>query len=138
MVPAVARHAALLEADDHRGAAVLVAEEVLHAPAVLVEALAAAPRPSLAEDRRESRGWAADLAQLADDDRDVTRWSAVTLPTLLLQGGQTWSPIPEGVEALAWALPHAERVRWADESHFVTATSPQLFADTVAEFARRH
>jgi pimeloyl-ACP methyl ester carboxylesterase len=134
----VGRHGALVEAGDHRGAAVLVAREVLHAPAVLVEALAAAPEPEAAEAERESRGWAADLAQLAADDRDVTRWSAITLPTLLMQGGQTWSPVPEGVEALAAALPHAERVRWADESHFVTATAPRLFADAVAEFARRH
>jgi pimeloyl-ACP methyl ester carboxylesterase len=36
------------------------------------------------------------------------------------------------------ALPQAERVRWADGSHFVTATAPRLFADTVTEFARRH
>jgi pimeloyl-ACP methyl ester carboxylesterase len=130
----VGRHAALVDAGDHRGAAVLVADEVLHAPAAIVELLAAAPPP----EPRESLGWAADLGQLAADDRDVSRWSAITLPTLLLQGGQTWPPVPEGVEELARALPHAERLCWADQSHFVTATAPERFADAVAAFARRH
>ncbi len=136
--PVAARHRDLVVAGEHRTAGLLVAREVLHAPAVLVDALAGAPEPEPAEAARESRGWEADLAQLADDDRDVARWSAITLPTLILQGGQTWSPVREGVEALARALPHAERVVWPDESHFVTATAPGRFADAVADFARRH
>ncbi len=133
-----ARHRELVAAGEYRAAGLLVAREALHAPSFLVDALAAAPEPDPAEAAREARGWEADLAQLADDDRDVARWSAITVPTLILQGGQTWSPVPEGVEALAEALPHAERVRWPDEAHFVTATAPGLFAEAVAEFVRRH
>jgi pimeloyl-ACP methyl ester carboxylesterase len=132
------RHRELVAAGEYRAAGLLVAREVLHAPSMLVEALAQAPEPEPEEAEREAHGWEADLAQLADDDRDVTRWSAITLPTLILQGGQTWSPVPEGVEALVRALPHAERVCWPDESHFVTATAPGLFAAAVADFARRH
>jgi pimeloyl-ACP methyl ester carboxylesterase len=132
------RHHELVAAGDYRAAGLLVAREVLHAPAFLLEALAQAPEPDPAEAEREAHGWEADLAQLAEDDPDVTRWSTITLPTLLLQGGRTWSPIPEGVEDLARALPHAERVSWPDESHFVTATAPELFAAAAAEFARRH
>jgi pimeloyl-ACP methyl ester carboxylesterase len=135
---AAVRHHELVAAGEYRAAGLLVAREVLHAPPFLVDALAQAPEPEPGEAAREARGWEADLAQLADDDRDVTRWSAITLPTLILQGGRTWSPVPEGVEALARALPHAERVTWPDESHFVTATAPGLFAAAVAEFARRH
>jgi pimeloyl-ACP methyl ester carboxylesterase len=132
------RHRELVAAGEYRAAGLLVAREVLHAPSMLVEALAQAPEPEPEEAAREAHGWEADLAQLADDDRDITRWSAITLPTLILQGGQTWSPVPEGVEALARALPHAVRVCWPDESHSVTATAPELFAAAVADFARRH
>jgi pimeloyl-ACP methyl ester carboxylesterase len=132
------RHHELVAAGEYRAAGLLVAREVLHAPAFLVDAFAQAPEPDPGEAAREALGWEADVAQLADDDRDVTRWSAITLPTLILQGGQTWTPVPEGVEALARALPHAERVTWPNESHFVTATAPGLFADAVADFARRH
>ncbi len=132
------RHRALVAAGEYRAAGLLVAREVLHAPSFLLDALAQAPDQEPEEAAREAHGWEADLAQLADDDRDVTRWSALALPTLILQGGRTWSPVPEGVEALAQALPHAERICWPDESHFVTATAPGLFAAAVADFARRH
>jgi pimeloyl-ACP methyl ester carboxylesterase len=132
------RHRELVAAGEYRAAGLLVAREVLHAPSFLLDALAQAPDQEPAEAAREAHGWEADLAQLADDDRDVTRWSAIALPTSILQGGRTWSPVPEGVEALARALPHAERVCWPDQSHFVTATAPGLFADAVADFARRH
>jgi pimeloyl-ACP methyl ester carboxylesterase len=132
------RHHELVAAGEYRAAGLLVARDVLRAPSFLLDALAQAPDQDPAEAAREAHGWEADLAQLADDDPDVTRWSAITLPTLLLQGGRTWSPVPEGVEALAQALPHAERMTWPDESHFVTATAPELFAAAVADFARRH
>ena len=132
------RHHELVAAGAYRAAGLLVAREVLHAPSFLLDALAHAPQQDPTEAAREAHGWEADLAQLADDAPDVARWSAITLPTLLLQGGRTWSPVREGVEALARALPHAERVTWPDESHFVTATAPGLFADAVREFVRRH
>jgi pimeloyl-ACP methyl ester carboxylesterase len=132
------RHDALVAAGEYRAAGLLVAREVLHAPAELVEALASAPEPDPREASREARGWSADLAQLAADQPDAARFAPITVPTLILQGGRTWSPVPEGVEALAAALPHAARVTWPDESHFVTATAPRLFADAVADFLRRH
>jgi pimeloyl-ACP methyl ester carboxylesterase len=132
------RHDALVAAARYREASLLVAREVLHAPPVLLEAAAQAPEPDPDEAAREARGWSADLAQLAADDGDAARFGSITLPVLLLQGGQTWSPVPDGVEALAAALPHAERLCWPDQSHFVTATAPQLFADAVAGFVRRH
>ena len=135
----VVRHRALVDAEQYRDAELLVAREVLQAPGWLIEMIAQAPEePDRDEAEREARGWSSDLAQLADDDRDVSRWSGLRAPTVLLAGGRTWSPVPEGVEALAAALPHAERVTWPEESHFVTATAPDLVARAVADFARRH
>ena len=55
---------------------------------------------------------------------DVERWSVVDVPVLLMQGGLSWSPLPEGMDRLAAALPHAQRVSWSDQSHFATAAAP--------------
>jgi hypothetical protein len=38
---------------------------------------------------------------MAHDTADVSRWSAIEVPVLLLSGGRSWSPLPEGMAALA-------------------------------------
>lgn len=132
-----ARYEVLTAAGDHAKAGLLLAREVIHLPEELVALLANAPGPDPVDAHREARGWIGDLRQLAADTTDTARWSAITLPTLLMQGADTWPPIPEGVEALARALPHVERLAWEGQSHFVTMTAPHLFAAAVAEFAHR-
>lgn len=71
---------------------------------------------------------------MADDDTDTARWADIGVPVLLMQGGQSWSPLPEGMDLLAAALPHAERVAWPDQSHFATATVPDLVAAALQSF----
>ncbi|MEH3131437.1 MAG: alpha/beta hydrolase [Mycolicibacterium neoaurum] len=76
----------------------------------------------------------ADLEAMAGDDSRVDRWAAIDVPVLLMQGGQSWAPLPEGMEALAAALPAAHRVVWAEHSHFAMTTAPELMAAAVQEF----
>ncbi len=75
---------------------------------------------------------------MAGDSDDLARWSAVELPTLLMQGADSWAPMPATMDALAAALRGVERVIWHGQMHFATMTAPGLVADTLRPFLRRH
>lgn len=60
------------------------------------------------------------------------------MPVLLLQGAQTWDPMPATLDALAAVLPRVERVIWSGQAHFATRAAPQLVADTLRDFLREH
>ena len=132
-----ARYEELISVNNYREATLLVAREVVHLPDELAATLAGGPEPDPVEAAREAQGWLGDLRQLADDTTDTTRWERIEVPTLLMQGADTWSPIPEGMEALHRALPSAERVTWKGQAHFATMTAPDLFAATVTDFIDR-
>lgn len=76
----------------------------------------------------------ADLEAMAGDTDDVGRWGGIDVPVLLMQGGLSWPPLPEGMDLLAAALPRAQRVIWPDQSHFATATAPELVAAALQTF----
>jgi len=76
----------------------------------------------------------ADLEAMSRDGTDAGRWSVVDVLVLLMQGGQSWSPLPEGVEQLASALPHVERVSWSDQAHFATSAAPTRVAAAIQRF----
>jgi hypothetical protein len=46
--------------------------------------------------------------------------------------------MPATMAALAEALPRAERVTWSEQMHFASGTAPELVADTLRDFLRRH
>ena len=75
---------------------------------------------------------------MAADDGDVGRWSAVSPPTLVGQGADTWDPRPATMDRLATALPRAERVVLAGQARFATSTAPGLVADTPRRFLADH
>jgi pimeloyl-ACP methyl ester carboxylesterase len=52
----------------------------------------------------------------------------------LLSGEATWAPMPATMDALAAAMPSAQHVRLAGQSHFVTHTAPEQFADAVLSY----
>lgn len=135
-VPLLDRYRAALERDDAPAMAA-VRNEVTRVPAEIVAAFAAAAgdrRPDPAEARRVAVGWPHDLEALAADSTDLTRWSAITVPTLLMQGADTWEPMPSTLDALAPAMPRARRISWPGQSHFVTSTAPELVADALRRF----
>ncbi|SCL24324.1 alpha/beta fold hydrolase [Micromonospora inyonensis] len=134
--PLLDRYRAAFERDD-AGEMFAVLNEVTRVPPPVVAAFVAAAgdrRPDPAEARRAAIGWLHDLEALADDGTDPARWSSVTVPTLLMQGADTWEPMPTTMDALAAALPAVRRVIWPGQSHFATTSAPDLAADALRAF----
>ena len=136
----------LLDAGDLATATRLFAEEVARVPAAMLAALdaaaatqnePAATQNEAADDaaaRDEAVGCLHDLEAMAADDPDISRWGCVDVPVLLIQGEQTWAPLPATMDTLAGALPAAARVVLPGQSHFATHTGPDLFAEALRGF----
>jgi pimeloyl-ACP methyl ester carboxylesterase len=134
VAPLLDRYRAAFERDDD-AEMFAVLNLVTRVPASVVAALAAGSRtPDPVEARRSAIGWLHDLEALADDDPDPARWSAITVPTLVLNGADTWDPMPATMDALAAALPSARRITWPGQSHFAPSTAPQLMAEALRTF----
>ncbi|MFI7591855.1 alpha/beta fold hydrolase [Micromonospora sp. NPDC049359] len=135
IAPLLDRYAALEREDAGEMSTVL--KDVTRGPPAIVAAFAAAPgdkRPDPAEARRSAIGWLHDLEALTDDSTGTARWSSITVPTLLMQGADTWGPTPTTMNELAAAIPTARRVIWSRQSHFATMTAPDLVADALRDF----
>ncbi|BEL06790.1 hypothetical protein Q0Z83_049810 [Actinoplanes sichuanensis] len=130
--PLLDRYRAALDADDAAGM-FNVLNEVTRVPPAVVAAFRAA-----AGDRRpdpaSSVGWLHDLEALTDDTTTPATWSTITVPTLLMQGADTWEPMPATMNALAEVIPGLRRVIWPGQSHFVTMTAPDLVAEALDGF----
>jgi len=136
VLPPLERYRSALDRDDAQAMAAAL-NEVTRVPAEIVAAFVAAAgdrTPDPVEARRSAIGWLHDLEALAEDSTDIARWSSITLPTLLMQGADTWEPMPTTVNALANAIPRVRRIAWQGQSHFVTATAPALVADALSQF----
>ncbi|HEX6873397.1 MAG TPA: alpha/beta hydrolase [Micromonosporaceae bacterium] len=99
--------------------------------------MAAGPEPGPTDDAAataEAVGCLHDLEALAADTPDVGRWSRIGVPVLLMQGADTWAPMPATMDTLAGALPQLTRAVWPGQSHFATQTAPDLFARTLRQF----
>jgi pimeloyl-ACP methyl ester carboxylesterase len=126
-----------LAAGDLDGANLLLMEKVARVPQPLLAQLAGAGAGGDPDEvRRSTAGWLHDLEALAADNGDIERWSGVELPVLLMQGAQTWEPMPTTMDALARQLPHVQRVQYADQMHFAPSVAPDLVAATVQTFLR--
>ena len=135
------RFRSLLETGAVAAATRLFAEEVSRVPASILNALADAGPQDPAEHAvaaAEAEGCLHDLEAMTADTADIRRWAHIDVPVLLLQGSDTWSPMPATMESLAEALPGAFRVVLAGQSHFASHTAPQLFADAVRDFLKKH
>ncbi|GIH20133.1 alpha/beta fold hydrolase [Rugosimonospora africana] len=136
ITPLLDRYRGALERDD-AAEAFAVLNEVTRVPPAIVAALTAAvgdQAPDPVEAARSATGWLHDLEALAVDGTDTARWSSITPPVLLMQGADTWEPMPTTMDALAAAIPHARRVSWPGQSHFATMTAPALVAGALREF----
>lgn len=134
--PLLDRYRSAFERDDAQAMAAVL-NEVTRVPAETVAAFAAAAgdrTPDPVEARRSAIGWLHDLEALAEDSTDVDRWSSITVPTLLMQGADTWEPMPTTMNTLAKTIPGARQIIWQGQSHFVTMTAPTLVADTLLQF----
>jgi pimeloyl-ACP methyl ester carboxylesterase len=134
-VPMLDRYRSAFERDDAPAMAAALTD-VTRVPAEIVAAIAAAGdrTPDPVEARRSAIGWLHDLEALAGDGTDIGRWSSITVPTLLMQGADTWEPMPTTMNALARTIPRARQIVWPGQSHFATMTAPALVAETLRQF----
>ncbi|MEH1165277.1 alpha/beta hydrolase [Micromonospora sp. CPCC 205539] len=135
-VPMLDRYRAAFERGDAPAMAAAL-NEVTRVPAEIVAAFAAAAgdrTPDPVEAQRSALGWLHDLEALAEDSTDIARWASITVPTLLMQGADTWEPMPTTMNALAATIPQARRIIWPGQSHFATMTAPTLVAETLRQF----
>lgn len=133
LLPVLDRYRRLCTEARYSEALELFAREVACVPPELVEA-ASFDVESEEAGRITTLSAGADLEAMAHDGRDVDRWAAITVPVLLMQGGLSWPPLPEGMDRLAAVLSHAERVVWSDQSHFATAMVPERIAEALQSF----
>jgi pimeloyl-ACP methyl ester carboxylesterase len=133
LAPALAAYRQRLSAGDETGATLLFLREAARVPDALLAALGD-PEP----DPVGAAGSQHDLEAMAADDGDERRWAAVDVPTLLMQGADTWDPMPATMDRLAATLPRVERVVWAGQAHFASSTAPDLVAETLRGFLARN
>ncbi len=131
LADALNRYRALLEAGDLLGAARVLAAEVARVPAPVLPAITAPPES-------EAAGCLHDLEAMTADTPDLGRWAGIGVPTLLLRGSETWTPMPETMGALAAAMPSAVRTVLPGQSHFATHAAPDLFAEALGGFLLEH
>ncbi|MCO8271131.1 alpha/beta hydrolase [Actinoplanes sp. TRM 88003] len=131
LIGVLSRYRALLDGGDLVGAARLLAAEVARVPAAILPAVAAPPES-------EAIGCLHDLEAMTADTTDLARWAGIAVPTLLLQGSDTWPPMPDTMEALAAALPSAARTILRGQSHFASHTGPEQFAAALIDFLPKH
>ncbi len=129
----------LLAAGEVATATRLIAEKVARVPAPVVAALVeAGAGPQDAERRAAAAAQAVgrlhDLEAMAADTADVHRWAHIEVPVLLIQGSDTWAPMPATMDALAGVLPGAARAVLPGQSHFATHTAPEMFAEALRRF----
>lgn len=94
----------------------LLAEEVARVPAALLEAMGVGEPAG--DEPDDAPGWCRDLESMAADTTDIGRWSAVTVPVLLMQGADTWEPMPQTLDRLAAALPQVTIKSFPGQMHF--------------------
>ena len=133
LLPVLQGYTSLIESGDVVGAARLFAERVAQVPTEVLDGIA----PDAGE-LAELVGCLHDLQAMAFDQTDVTRWGEINIPTLLMQGAESWPPIPATMQRLATALPAATRAILDGQSHFATHTAPQLFAEKLLQFLHEH
>lgn len=135
--PVLERHRAEVERQQYATASWLFAAEVARMPLELL-----GPRPAESTDPQPDEsaaalaaGCAAGLAAMVDDTPDLERWRALAPPVLLMQGEESWEPIPETMTALRQVLPESTRhVVLPGQSHFATHTAPGQFAAVLRSF----
>ncbi|WP_395309483.1 alpha/beta hydrolase [Mycobacterium sp. AMU20-3851] len=129
LAPVVEQYQRLYVTVRYADALQLFLREAARMPAELIS-----EGPPIPDDPVVAMSALADLEAMAGDTDDVDRWAAIDIPVLLMQGALSWSPLPEGMDLLARALPRAQRAVWPDQSHFATATAPDMVAAALQEF----
>ncbi|WEH33065.1 alpha/beta hydrolase [Streptomyces sp. AM 4-1-1] len=135
LTPVLAEFEDLTAHGDRRRADRLLAEKVARVPAKLLDLMDAVGADD--DDPSDAPGWCRDLESMAADSVGVERWSAVTVPTLLMRGADTWEPMPATLDRLATALPHVTYVTFPGQMHFAPSLVPEDVAAEITRFLPR-
>ncbi|WEV29167.1 alpha/beta hydrolase [Streptomyces sp. 71268] len=135
LTPVLGEFSALTANGDRRQADRLLAEKVARVPAVLLDLMNAGEPADNEPD--DAPGWLRDLESMAADSVDVERWSAISVPTLLMRGADTWQPMPATLDRLATALPHVTYTTFPGQMHFAPSVVPEAVAAEIARFLPR-
>ena len=128
----VTRIQALLDAGDREGAVTTFLQDVARVPPHEMEILRSAPSwparvaaaHTILREMRESNEYAFEPA----------RFSAVTIPTLLLLGGDSPTFLKAAIEEVHAALPDSQVVVMPGQQHTAMNTAPELFTREVLQF----
>ncbi|NLU75939.1 alpha/beta hydrolase [Streptomyces sp. HNM0575] len=141
LLPVLSRYEQLTAQRDRRRADRLLAEEVARIPAALLDSMDAGeptePTEPTGNEPADAPGWRGDLEAMAADTADVRRWSAVTTPTFLMRGADTWQPMPKTLDHLATTLPHVTLATFPAQTHFAPSAIPEEIASAIADFLLR-
>ncbi|HLL79189.1 MAG TPA: alpha/beta hydrolase [Ktedonobacteraceae bacterium] len=128
----VTRIQALLDAGDREGAVTIFMQDIAHVPSHEMEILRSAPN------------WPARLAAAYTIPREMrgsneyvfesARFSGLTIPTLLLLGGDSPAFFKAGIEAVHAALLDSRVVVMPGQQHTAMNTAPELFTREVLQF----
>ncbi|WP_128432032.1 alpha/beta fold hydrolase [Streptomyces cyaneus] len=135
LAPVLAEFEELTARGDRRRADRLLGEKVARVPAALLDLMDAGESDDNHPD--DAPGWCRDLESMAADSVDMERWSAVTAPTLLMRGADTWQPMPATLDRLAAVLPHVTLTTFPGQMHFAPSVVPEAVAAEIARFLPR-
>ncbi|MFC0314761.1 alpha/beta fold hydrolase [Gordonia phosphorivorans] len=79
-----------------------------------------------------------DESRITDVDVLSAAARAVTVPTLLVRGGQSDVVSQEGIDSMLELIPHAEVADVTDAGHMVAGDDNQVFAAAIVDFLDRH
>ena len=128
----VSRIQALLDEGDREGALITFMQSIVHVPPHEMEILRSAP------------SWPARIAAAHTILREMrgsneyvfepAHFSGLTIPTLLLLGGDSPAFFKAGIEAVHAALPNSQVVVMPGQQHTAINTAPELFTRAVLQF----
>jgi hypothetical protein len=118
-----------LLAEGRRGDAAALAMATFGAPPEAVEGMRQTPVWAMFESVAPTLAY--DAAVMGDSSVPTERATSVTAPTLIVDGGASPQWLREVADALAVALPSAQRRTLEGQTHDV---SPEVLAPTLQEF----
>jgi pimeloyl-ACP methyl ester carboxylesterase len=129
----MARLTGLLAADRRGDAVALFMTEAAGVPAEYVAAMRAEPFWPTFEAVAHTLAYDATIMGTAISGQPLPagRWAAVTIPTLVIDGGASPVHMHSGANAIAGVLPAAQRRTLEDQAH---AVAPEVLAPVLAAF----
>lgn len=128
----LAEMATFVDAGDSEQALILFLEEVAALTPAELDALRSAPNWQARVDAVQTV--LRELPAVAEYTFDASRFEGLTIPTLLLSGGESPTWAHDATDALNAALSNSRIAVLEGQGHAAMSTAPALFIDTVVSF----